>query len=423
METIHPNDIQELDADTFSFITLKNGNMIMIDDSVPEKPKTTKRKNNEEQQSNNEKKPQNLMVSEQLEISFKGEEQMNNNNLGLLENKINNDNSDNKIIVKSDFNLVSHIDYNTNFSFLGKPNQNKINNIPSLPIHKNENQLLNSNNDNNYDSSNRSNNINTNQKLLLNDKLKDSQNENESNNSSTNRVNTNNNEENKEEEIRSKIRRKSRNFIDKIEKMVGDRNRHTAKAVISLYIPSDVSREFSKTQKQFNLLVAQLRQKQSKYRSIKKNEMINQRYYELYKDKNSKIYNSVLGPHTNRIKYYEEAEAEDFGDISLIGNDIKNGNSFNSNSINNNVLINNNHSNTFYGGLNNNNMNKSINFNMVNSSNDFNLNKSINSFSGNRTRPLSESKFFNNKVVGRSLGYSSALIYPSNHFLSKLGHY
>ena len=242
--------------------------MIMIDDSVPEKPKTTKKRNNDEEQPNIEKMPQNLMVSEQLEISFRGEEQqMNNNNLELLENKINKDNTDNKIIVKSDFNFVSHIDYNTHFSFLGKPNQNKINNIPSLPIHKNENQLLNNDNYNNYNNSNRSNNTNTNQNKLLNDKQKDSDNENESNITSTNRVNTNN-EENKENEINSKIRRKSRNFIDKIEKMVGERNKHTAKAVISLYIPSDVSREFSKTQKQFNLLVAQLRQKQSKYRSI-----------------------------------------------------------------------------------------------------------------------------------------------------------
>ena len=149
--------------------------------------------------------------------------------------------------------------------------------------------------------------------------------------------------------------------------------------------------------------------------------MISQRYYELYKDKNTKIYNSVLGPNVNRIKYYEEAEAEDFGDISLIKSDIKNGNSFNSNS-NNNILINSNHNNTFYGGLNNN-INKSINFNMVNASNDFNLNKSINSFSGNRTRPLSDSKFYNNKIVGRSTGYSSALVFPSNQFLSKLGHY
>jgi hypothetical protein len=42
METIHPNNIPDLDINTISLITLKNGNMIMIDDSVAEKPRTKK---------------------------------------------------------------------------------------------------------------------------------------------------------------------------------------------------------------------------------------------------------------------------------------------------------------------------------------------------------------------------------------------
>jgi hypothetical protein len=435
METIHPNDIQELDADTFSFITLKNGNMIMIDDSVPEKPKTTQKKSDTDQPKT-QKIPQNLMISEQLNISFRGEDQINNNNLELLENKINIDNNENKVIVKSDFNLISQISNNTNFSFIGKPNQNRINNIPTIPINKNENHLLNNNiYDNNNEktdktemtkslnnfspilSPNENNKTNINQNILLNDQNKDSKYD--ANNTSSNRNNSDN-EENKEDEISSRIRRKSRNYIEKIEKLVGERNKHTVKAVISLNIPSDVTRQISKTQKQFNILVTQLRQKQNKYRK-KNNENIYQRYYELYKDKNSKMYNNVLGPNFNRIKYYQEAEAEDFGDISLIGSDtnVNVKSSFNNNS-NYNLLINNT-SNTFYGGFNNNNINKSTNYNIINGSKDFNLNKTMTSFNGNKSRPLSANRYFNNKLVGSSFGYSSALIYPSNRFLSKLG--
>ena len=37
MESIHPNDIMTMDLNSISYLTLKNGNMVLIDDSVPEK--------------------------------------------------------------------------------------------------------------------------------------------------------------------------------------------------------------------------------------------------------------------------------------------------------------------------------------------------------------------------------------------------
>ena len=37
MESINPSDIANLDFDSISFITLKTGDMIMIDNSVPKK--------------------------------------------------------------------------------------------------------------------------------------------------------------------------------------------------------------------------------------------------------------------------------------------------------------------------------------------------------------------------------------------------
>ena len=212
--------------------------------------------------------------------------------------------------------------------------------------------------------------------------------------------------------------RKGGEKMEYFKKLVGDRNKHTIKAVVSLNIPSDVTHEISKTQKQFNLLVAQLRQKQSKYKPIKDNNVIYHRYYELYKDKNSKIYNSLLGPNSTRIKHYEEAEAENPVDISLIKSDINLKNSLNNNS---NLVVNKtNNNSTFYGGFNNN-ANKSINYNIRNVSRDFN--KNMSSFNGNKRRSLSDNKYFNSKLVGSSFGYSSALIYPPNKCLGKLGYY
>lgn len=421
MDTIHPNDIQELDADTFSFITLKNGNMIMIDDSVPQKAKTIKNKNNDSQKL--ERIPQDLEVSEQLTISFKGKDPENN----IKFNNNFNQNKDNKIIVKSDFNLLSEITENTNFSYFGKPTYREKNNIPVIRINKNENENNSIDNNDKTDRSNITKSLNTfspilssntnirsngNQNMLLNNKNK---NEEDENNTSSNRIK---NEENKEDEegddINSRIRRKSRNYIEKIEKLVGDRNRHTVKAVISLNIPSDVTRERSTTQKQFDKLVAQFRQKQSKYRK-EKNDINYQKYYELYKDVDSKLFN---GPNINRIKYYHEAEAEDIeNDILFSSNEINSKNSLNSN---NNLIVNNIYNNTFYGGFNNN-MNKSFNYNVINPSFDYNMNKTTNSFYRTKTRTSSENKILNNKLVGSSIGYSSTLVYPSNRFIRKLG--
>ena len=37
MKAIHPNDIITMDLNSISYLTLKNGDMVLIDDSVPEK--------------------------------------------------------------------------------------------------------------------------------------------------------------------------------------------------------------------------------------------------------------------------------------------------------------------------------------------------------------------------------------------------
>ena len=37
MKAIHPNDIITMDLNSISYLTLKNGDMVLIDESVPEK--------------------------------------------------------------------------------------------------------------------------------------------------------------------------------------------------------------------------------------------------------------------------------------------------------------------------------------------------------------------------------------------------
>ena len=86
METIHPNDISDVDKDSISLITLKNGNMIMIDDSVPEKPKTEKKQTNTEIPKK-VSKPQTLSVSNHLTVSFDGKGNINDKNLNKFNSK------------------------------------------------------------------------------------------------------------------------------------------------------------------------------------------------------------------------------------------------------------------------------------------------------------------------------------------------
>ena len=419
METIHPNNIQDLDTDVISFITLKNGNMIMVDDSAPEKPKKEKPKLDDN--SKTEKIPQPLEVSNQQTISFIGK-QNNNKNLNTLNDIINN--NEKKIVVKSDFNLISHIAENTHFSYAGNPRQNIINNTPAISVNKKENLILNTNNDNNINipqslnnfspiASSNENNIKSNiGKNALNDKTKIS-NYDENNTSSNKGVNSNDEENKEEDNISARIRRKSRNYMDKIGKLIEDINKPTIKAVISLNIPSDVQKNISSTQKQFDLLVTQLRQKQNKYRK-NKNTMNYPKYYEFYK--NNKM-SGVLSPNVNRIKYYQESEKEDLeNDILFNGND----NLRKSLNINNNIKINTSNNKSFYDGFNNKsiNVNKSMNYNMRSSSIDFN--KSINNFYIGKNTTINNSRLFSNKQGGNILGISSGLIYPSNRCMSKI---
>ena len=405
METINPKDVGKLDFDSISFITLKNGDMIMIDGSAPEKYKSEAPKyDNYSIKSKNN--IQNLEVMKQLSFTYKGKNKYNN-----TIDKINN-----KIILKNDFNSISYPSKAMNLSFKGISNNKfALNNFQNLPIKQNikKNSL--------FEISNINNNINLNNKRLsynpeinpnINTLKKATENSNNnssetnSNNppSSTRNNNINNlniqtREMTEEEKLDQRIKRKSRNYLERLSLIFNEKNKPLVNAVISLKIPSDVNRQISETEKEFDMMVTQLKQKRSKYNFSRTGNNLYNKYYELYKDNNKEVKYLNL----NRIKYYQEAE---------------NDNKENEPQMNNNETLNNNQrmvDNTF-------NINNTI---YVNNKTNFGIgltdtnlnNKVMNSFYGEKNRATRDNNNFSSRIRTNS---SSSLVCPSNIIKNKL---
>ena len=379
MEAINPNDIAKLEKDEISFITFKNGNMIMVDESAPEKYQSKEIKNNDKNiRINNKDKDKNfqkLSISKKIIFNFEGKESnlnLENKNIYQKSNDINN-----QKMQKNDFNLISYISKIVDFSYKGNPNKNIINNIPILKF--NDNIKDNMNNDQN--------------------KL-----DNLSSSNLSNCINTKNEEITEEEKIDMRIKRKSRNYLEQINSLIEEKNKQRANAVISLKIPADISREFTSTQQKFNSMLTLFKQKKSKYSSNNNDKSIYQKYYESYKnkDKNIKLLKQM---HLNRIKYYEEAENENKDNYEN-KNDVLDKNKFNKN-----IFDNFNNNNTFFGEA-----NSKENNDTLSTINRF----TINSLNGKMTRASSEKRLINYKLGGSNIGYSSTLICPINIFKSKI---
>ena len=379
MEAINPNDIAKLEKDEISFITFKNGNMIMVDESAPEKYQSKEIKNNDKNiRINNKDKDKNfqkLSISKKIIFNFEGKESnlnLENKNIYQRSNDINS-----QKMQKNDFNLISHISKIVDFSYKGNPNKNIINNIPILKF--NDNIKDNMNNDQN--------------------KL-----DNLSSSNLSNCINTKNEEITEEEKIDMRIKRKSRNYLEQINSLIEEKNKQRANAVISLKIPADISREFTSTQQKFNSMLTLFKQKKSKYSSNNNDKSIYQKYYESYKnkDKNIKLLKQM---HLNRIKYYGEAENENKDNYEN-KNDVLDKNKFNKN-----IFDNFNNNNTFFGEANSKENNDTLST----------INKfTINSLNGKMTRASSEKRLINYKLGGSNIGYSSTLICPINIFKSKI---
>ena len=394
METLNPKDVSKLDFESISFITLKNGDMIMIDGAAPEKYKSESPKYD----SNNTKKRNNILkleVTKQLSFTYKGKKQLNNTK----------DKANKKILMKSDFNLISYPSKTINLFFKGMPNKYVLNNIPNIPMKENikKNSLyeISNNTNNNF-------NINNNKRISINTqeinsninnlkKINENSNSSETNSNnnplSSNRekekekLNIQTNEITEEEKLDMRIKRKSRNYLERLSLIFSEKNKPLVNAVISLKIPSDVNRQISETEKEFDMMVTQLKQKRSKYNFNRKGNTVNHKYYELYKDGNKEVKYFNL----NRIKYYQEAE---------------NDNKENEPQINNNEIINNNQKinddkNNFGIGL------TDINLN----------NKMMNSFYGDKNRAKRDNNCFSSRIRTTSC---SSLVCPSNIIKNKL---
>ena len=407
METINPKDVGKLDFDSISFITLKNGDMIMIDGSAPEKYKSEAQKydNYSTKIKNN---IQNLEVMKQLSFTYKGKNKYNN-----TIDKINN-----KIILKNDFNSISYPSKAMNLSFKGISNNKfALNNFQNLPIKQNikKNSL--------FEISNINNNINLNNKRLsynnpeINPNINTLKKATENNNNNSSETNSNNppsstrnnninnlniqtREMTEEEKLDQRIKRKSRNYLERLSLIFNEKNKPLVNAVISLKIPSDVNRQISETEKEFDMMVTQLKQKRSKYNFSRTGNNLYNKYYELYKDNNKEVKYLNL----NRIKYYQEAE---------------NDNKENEPQMNNNETLNNNNQRMVDNTFNINNtiyVNNKTNFGIGLTDTNLN-NKVMNSFYGEKNRATRDNNNFSSRIRTNS---SSSLVCPSNIIKNKL---
>ena len=407
METINPKDVGKLDFDSISFITLKNGDMIMIDGSAPEKYKSEAQKydNYSTKIKNN---IQNLEVMKQLSFTYKGKNKYNN-----TIDKINN-----KIILKNDFNSISYPSKAMNLSFKGISNNKfALNNFQNLPMEQNikKNSL--------FEISNINNNINLNNKRLsynnpeINPNINTLKKATENNNNNSSETNSNNppsstrnnninnlniqtREMTEEEKLDQRIKRKSRNYLERLSLIFNEKNKPLVNAVISLKIPSDVNRQISETEKEFDMMVTQLKQKRSKYNFSRTGNNLYNKYYELYKDNNKEVKYLNL----NRIKYYQEAE---------------NDNKENEPQMNNNETLNNNNQRMVDNTFNINNtiyVNNKTNFGIGLTDTNLN-NKVMNSFYGEKNRATRDNNNFSSRIRTNS---SSSLVCPSNIIKNKL---
>ena len=125
----YPNDVANLDFNTFSFITLKNGDIIMVDGSVKEKYKSNDHGDNK---TFNKKGTfeRVLSVSNRMNVACGGKI---NFNFNKYKNKTK------PIIMKNNFNLISRISKNISFCYKGISNNKKfiLRNLPNLSIKEN----------------------------------------------------------------------------------------------------------------------------------------------------------------------------------------------------------------------------------------------------------------------------------------------
>ena len=304
MESIHPNDIITLDMKKVSYVTLKDGSMIVIDDSVPEKG--NKDKKDFPIASNESKTPKEikLEISSPSTLLFKGKADNNK--------------------YKSNFKNCTQIIKNTNFSFFGRKFESKSSFKSNSDSHSNsdsnkENKDLNNknyvssttlksilkNNNNNINQFNSNNNDNQLFKSSQNEPNRNNENDiniikTEKSDINQSNINTNlsnpllnymnNNQENQDTANSNLSRRKSRASRIFNTGISNRKNRIQINAVCTLSIRAEDKHNINIIN-QYNSLVDKLnaeRDKKPLYHINDFNKSKNSfRYYDYYKNKTS----------------------------------------------------------------------------------------------------------------------------------------
>ena len=327
MESIHPNDIITMDLNSISYLTLKNGNMVLIDDSVPEKgnkdnmklPKSSIFGGDEYKQApkkikleiashtnffykgiqiniNKEndrikydyKRPNQIIKNESfyfkgIKINQNFNNDFNNNNKYEKENiPLNNNN----------FNIAKtnkvHFNFDNKNNIYNQTQSSKENEIPQIKNIQNNNIINNNyynnniNNDNNIQSENNQNNltsnINTNMSIPISNIYNN-------NNNNIDKMNLNSNNSNNNIIHTSKRKNKSKifGFFGKDKKV-----RISINAVCSLNIKAEDKYKINLIN-QFNSLVDRLNEEREKDTVTKKLEIEKtdkySKFYPFYKNK------------------------------------------------------------------------------------------------------------------------------------------
>ena len=342
METINPKNFIDIDPSSVSFITLKDGNMIMLDDSAPVKP--TKENNNNNPSHNEEeinktkdnnkqilavsfpinfayigniKKNTKLIISKNICFSYKNipspnssidfkssmlqsKKDINNLNINNSTNIINKNvfSEDNVNIHMTDTLISKQTTININNendnkkeeiniqAYTFKDNQDNENIIPSLLNNEDIDQKEEEIKNNKIEENN-----NTFKKIVFNN------NKNKIPSSliiQNNNYNIENEKRNIKTEANNEEKKDMNRTYNKIIKKNKEKNNNYVKAVISINIPGEEKKN-SNIIKQFNSLVDRLNGQKSKERikNVKKSD----RFYELYKNSgDNNILNKILSP-------------------------------------------------------------------------------------------------------------------------------
>ena len=295
MESIHPNDIMTLDMKKVSYVTLKDGSMIVVDDSVPEKGNKDKKNIPAASKeirldisspstfsllgkTDNNKYKSNFKIGNQIikltNLSFFGKKRESKSS--FKSNSDSHSNSDSNKENK-DLNNKNYISSTTLKSILKNNNNNNFNN------NNNENQLIKS-------SQNEPNNNNENDINIIKTEKSDMNQSNINTNLNNPMLNfVNNNQENQETLNSHRSRRKSRASRIFNTGTSNRKNRIQINAVCTLSIRAEEKRNINIIN-QYNSLVDKLnseRDKKPLYHLNDFNKSKNTfRYYDYYKNAN-----------------------------------------------------------------------------------------------------------------------------------------